>query len=352
MAEPFFKQNQTFIIAELSANHGHDLDTALALVKVAKESGADAIKIQTYTPDTITLDCSNEYFQIKHGTIWDGTTLHKLYAEAYTPWEWHGPIQEATEREGLIFFSTPFDLTAVDFLESLYVPLYKIASFEIVDLPLIRRVAATGKPLIMSTGMATLAEIDEAVRAFREAGGSELVLLKCTSAYPTPPNEMNLRTIPHLAEAFGVHAGLSDHSLGVSAPVVAVSLGARVIEKHLTLDRSKPGPDNAFSLEPHEFKEMVAAVRAAEDALGSVTYEATENEKSSRAFRRSLFVVEDVQAGEVFTARNVRSIRPAYGLSTRHMEEVLGRRAARNLERGTPLSWNVIASDVPAGEEA
>ena len=277
-----FKNDGTFIVAELSANHGGHLQTALDLVREAKQCGADAVKIQTYTPDTITLDCDNEYFQIHQGTIWDGSTLYRLYQRAYTPWEWHLPIQEAVHREGMVFFSTPFDFTAVDFLESLKVPIYKIASFELVDLPLIRRVAQTGKPLILSTGMATLAEIDGAVRTFREAGGRELALLKCTSAYPARPEEMNLRTIPHLAVAFRVHVGLSDHSLSIAAPVAAVTLGASIIEKHLTLDRSEPGPDSAFSLEPKEFQSMVEAVRTAELALGRVSYEATENEKSGR----------------------------------------------------------------------
>ena len=333
-----------YVVAELSANHGQRLETALALVKAAKECGADAVKIQTYTPETITLESDNEYFRIAHGTIWDGSTLYELYREAYTPWEWHRPIQEATEREGLAFFSTPFDFTAVDFLETLNVPLHKIASFELVDLPLIRKVALTGKPVVMSTGMATLAEIDEAVRAFHDAGGEEMMLLKCTSAYPSPPEEMNLRTIPHLSEAFGVPVGLSDHSLSVASSVTAVALGACLIEKHLTLDRSKPGPDSAFSLEPQEFKQMVEAVRAAGRALGQVTYEATEKEASSRAFRRSLFVVEDIKAGEIFTPKNVRSIRPAHGLPPKYLENVLGRQAACNIQRGTPLSWDLTTA--------
>jgi len=344
MTESDVKKSSTFIIAELSANHGGCLEKALALVRTAKECGADAVKIQTYTADTITLDCDNEYFQVKHGTMWDGTTLHKLYSEAYTPWEWHRPIQEAVEREGMVFFSTPFDFTAVDFLESLNVPIYKIASFELVDLPLIRRIAQTGKPTILSTGMATLGEIDEAVRAFRDSGGTDLTLLKCTSAYPTPPEEMNLRTIPHLAEAFGTPAGLSDHSLGFAVPVAAVALGASVIEKHLTLSRSDPGPDSAFSTEPAEFKAMVDAVRIAECALGHVSYEASAKEKSSRSFRRSLFLVEDVKAGELLTKNNIRSIRPGYGLPTKHLVEFLGMCATRDLKRGTPLTWDAIAN--------
>lgn len=333
-----------FVIAELSANHGGSLEKALALVRAAKECGADAVKIQTYTADTITLDCDNEYFQVKHGTIWDGTTLHRLYREAYTPWEWHRPIQEAVEREGMVFFSTPFDFTSVDFLESLDVPLYKIASFELVDLPLIQRIAQTGKPAILSTGMATLGEIDETVRAFRDAGGTQLTLLKCTSAYPAPPEEMNLRTIPHLAQAFQTPVGLSDHSLGFAVPVAAVALGACVLEKHLTLSRSESGPDSAFSTEPAEFKTMVDAVREAERALGAVSYDASEKERSSRSFRRSLFIVEDVKAGERFTETNVRSIRPGYGLSTKHIVSVMGRCAARDLKRGTPLAWDMLAN--------
>ncbi len=337
----------TFVIAELSANHGGNLEKALALVHAAKECGADAVKIQTYTADTITLNCDNEYFQVRHGTIWDGTTLHRLYREAYTPWEWHRPIQEAVEREGMVFFSTPFDFTSVDFLESLHVPIYKIASFELVDLPLIQKIAQTGKPAILSTGMATLGEIDEAVRAFRDAGGAQLTLLKCTSAYPAPPEEMNLRTIPHLAAAFQTPVGLSDHSLGFAVPVAAVALGARVIEKHLTLSRSDPGPDSAFSTEPAEFKAMVDAVRVSERALGVVSYDASEKEKSSRSFRRSLFIVEDVRAGEGFTAKNVRSIRPGYGLPTKHTAGVIGQCAARDLKRGTPLAWDMLATQPP-----
>ena len=343
MFDSIFKDKRTFIVAELSANHGHRLETALALVQAAKECGADAVKLQTYMADTITLDCSNEYFQIKHGTIWDGTTLHKLYGEAYTPWEWHRPIQEAVEREGMIFFSTPFDSTAVDFLESLNVPLYKIASFELVDLPLIRKVALTGKPVVLSTGMASLGEIEEAVQMFRGAGGTQLALLKCTSAYPAPPDEMNLRTIPHMAETFGVPVGLSDHTLDISVPVAAVALGACIIEKHMTLDRSVLGPDSAFSLEPREFKTMVEAVRTAEQALGRVTYEATEKEQSSRSFRRSLFVVQDMQAGDVFTEDNVRSIRPGHGLAPKHFDKIVGFAvAARDIARGEPLSWEAV----------
>ena len=331
----------TYIIAELSANHNQDFDRAVTLVLAAKDAGADAIKLQTYTPDTITIDCDLENFRIK-GTIWDGRTLYDLYGDAYTPWEWQPKLKEIANDLGLDLFSTPFDFSAVDFLEQMEVPAYKIASFEVVDIPLIRRVAQTGKPIIMSTGMATLAEIDEAVRAAREAGCEQLALLKCTSAYPAPPEEANLRTIPHLAEAFGVVAGLSDHTLGIQVPVAAVALGARIIEKHFTLSRADGGPDSAFSLEPDEFKQVVDAVRITERALGRVYYGITEKDATSRVFRRSLYIVEDVKAGEVFTTQNVRSIRPGYGLHTRHLDEILDKRAAMDIERGTSLGWECV----------
>lgn len=331
-----------YVIAEMSANHNQDFEQAVRILHAAKESGADAIKLQTYTPDTMTISCDNEYFQIGKGTVWEGRNLYDLYGEAYTPWDWQPRLKEVAGDSGLDLFSTPFDHTAVDFLEQMDVPAYKIASFEIVDLPLIRRIAQTGKPIIMSTGMATLAEIDEAVRTIREAGGGQLALLKCTSAYPAPPKEMNLRTIPHLAQAFGVPVGLSDHTLGIAVPVAAVALGACIVEKHFTLSRDAPGPDSAFSLEPHEFKAMVEAIRVAEKALGEVRYEVTEREVASRVFRRSLFVVRDMETGEMFTEENVRSIRPGYGLHTRYVDEVLGRRAARDIERGTPLGWSLV----------
>lgn len=332
-----------YIVAEMSANHNQDSEQAVKILEAAKEAGADAVKLQTYTPDTLTIDCDNKYFRIGEGTIWEGRTLYDLYGEAYIPWEWQPKLKEIANDLGLDLFSTPFDPTAVDFLEEMDVPAYKVASFEIVDLPLLRRITQTGKPIIMSTGMATLAEIDEAVRTIlRDAGGEQLALLKCTSAYPAPPEEMNLRTILHLAETFGVPAGLSDHTLDVAVPVAAVALGACIIEKHFTLSRDEPGPDSAFSLEPHEFKAMVEAVRTVEKALGRVEYGVTEREAASRVFRRSLFVVQDVEAGEVFTEENVRSIRPGYGLHTRHLEDVLGRRAGQDLERGTPLLWDLI----------
>jgi pseudaminic acid synthase len=333
----------TYIIAEISANHNQDYEQAVKLIEAAKEVGADAVKLQTYTPDTITIDCDNEYFQIGVGTIWEGRNLYDLYGEAYTPWEWQPKLKAVADQLGIHLFSSPFDHTAVDFLEEMNVPAHKIASFEIVDIPLIRKVARTGKPIIMSTGMATLAEIDEAVQAIRAEGNNQLALLKCTSAYPAPPEEMNLRTIPHLAEAFGVPAGLSDHTLGVAVPVAAVALGACIIEKHFTLSREVPGPDSAFSLEPHEFKEMVTAVRIAEKALGHVSYAVTEKEAASRVFRRSLFVVKDMKAGEMFTEENVRSIRPGYGLHTRYWADILGQRAAQDIDKGAPFSWQLVS---------
>ena len=332
-----------FIIAELSANHGQDFEQAVAIVRAAKDAGVDAIKLQTYTPDTITLKCDSEIFRIGKGTVWEGRVLHDLYAEAFTPWEWQPKLKALAEELGLICFSSPFDATAVDFLETMEVAVYKIASFELVDLPLIRRVAATGKPLIMSTGMATLAEIEEAVQAARGAGATQIALLKCTSGYPADPREMNLRTIPHLAEAFDVVAGLSDHTLGSAVPVAAVALGASIVEKHLTLSRAAGGPDSGFSLEPEEFKTMVRDIRQSEQALGRVCYEVGVNESKSRVFRRSLFAVEDIAAGAPFTRENVRSIRPANGLHTRHLEQVLAGKAACAIARGTPLRWELIA---------
>ncbi|MEM7133502.1 MAG: pseudaminic acid synthase [Chloroflexota bacterium] len=331
----------TYIIAEMSANHNQDFDQAVEIVKAAKASGADAVKLQTYTPDTLTIDCHNEYFRIE-GTLWEGRNLYDLYGEAYTPWEWQPKLKEVAEELGMDLFSTPFDATAVDLMDEMDVPVIKVASFENVDLPLLRRVAQSGKPVIMSTGMANLAEIDEAVSTLCEAGCTELALLKCSSAYPSPPEVMNLQTIPHLAQAFGVPAGLSDHTLGTTVPVAAVALGACIIEKHFTTSREIPSADRAFSLEPDEFKEMVDAVRMTEKALGSVQYGLNEKEAQSRVFRRSLFVVQDVAAGEEFTHENVRSIRPGHGLHTRYLDSVVGRRASQNVKRGTPLSWGYI----------
>ncbi len=334
--------HRTYVIAEISANHGQRFEQAVSIIRAAKQAGADAVKLQTYTADTITIDCDRPEFLIK-GTLWDGRNLHDLYREAYTPWEWHPRLREVAHDLQIDLFSTPFDERAVDFLESMNVPAYKLASFELVDLPLIQKMAKTGKPLIMSTGMATLEEIDESVRTARESGATQIALLKCTSAYPAPAEEMNLRTIPELSRRFGVPAGLSDHTLGTAVPIAAVALGACIIEKHITLSRSEPGPDSAFSLEPDEFKATVDAIRVAEKALGQVHFGFSSNEESSRVFRRSLFVVENVNRGELFTAENVRSIRPGHGLHTRHLHEILGQRAARDIERGTPLSWELVA---------
>ncbi len=330
-----------YVIAEMSGNHGHDFQQAVKIVEAAREAGADAIKLQTYRPDTITIDCDAEPFRIK-GLIWERRKLYDLYSEAFTPWEWQPKLKSQAESLGLDCFSSPFDASAVDFLEGMGMPAYKVASFENVDLPLLRRIAQTGKPVIMSTGMATLAEIDEAVRTIRGSGSNQLALLKCTSAYPAPPEEMNLRTIPHLQQAFGVPVGLSDHTLGIAVPVAAIALGACIIEKHLTLSRAIPGPDSSFSLEPAEFKAMVKAVRMAGKALGEVCYGVHEEEAKARVFRRSLFVVQDMKAGDVFTAETVRSIRPGHGLHTRYLDEILGRWAVRDIKRGTPLSWDMI----------
>ena len=331
----------TYIIAEMSANHGQNFDQALRIIAAAKEAGADAVKLQTYTADTLTIDSDKEWFRIK-GTAWQGRNLYELYQEAATPWEWQPRLLEAATGMGLACFSTPFDATAVDFLEGIGVPAHKGASVELVDLVLLKKIGATGKPVIMSTGMATLAEIDEAVTTLRQAGSREIALLKCTSAYPASAAAMNLRTIPHLAEAFGVIAGLSDHTLGLAAPVAAVALGACIIEKHLTLSRAAGGPDSGFSLEPAEFKAMVNAVREAEQALGEVRYTLADEEQASRVFRRSLFVVRDVRAGELFTRDNVRSIRPGHGMAPRYFDTVIGRRAAQDIEKGTPLSWDLL----------
>jgi pseudaminic acid synthase len=333
-----------YIVAELSANHNQDFDQAVRLVQAAKEYGADAVKLQTYTPDTITIRSDREYFQIGGGTLWDGRTLHELYGEAYTPWDWQPKLKAVAEDLGLGFFSSAFDSTAVDFLESMGVPAYKIASCELVDFPLLQRVSRTGKPLILSTGMASIEEIEEAVNTARQAGAREIALLRCTSAYPALPCEMNLRTIPELARRFEVPVGLSDHTMDVAVPVVAVALGACIIEKHFTLSRSLKGPDSAFSLEPPEFKAMVDAVRVAEKSLGEIHFGLTNSECSSRVFRRSLFVVEAIRKGEVFSKENIRSIRPGHGLHTRHLPQIVGKRAACDIERGTPLSWDLVAN--------
>jgi N-acetylneuraminate synthase len=332
-----------YVIAELSANHNQDFDQAVRILRAAKDAGADAIKLQTYTPDTITLRSDKEYFRIAGGTVWDGRTLHDLYREAFTPWEWQPKLKEIADELGMHLFSSAFDDSAVDFLEEMNVPAHKVASFELVDLGLIKQMARTGKPLIMSTGMASADEISEAVAAARGAGATQIALLRCTSAYPAAPEEANLLTIPELARRFACPVGLSDHTMGIAVPVAAVALGACIIEKHLCLRRADGGPDAAFSLEPQEFNAMVEAVRTAEKALGSVQFASGPREANSRKFRRSLFVVEDIKKGELFTKQNVRSIRPADGLHPRHFNEVLGKRAACDVERGTPLSWVMVA---------
>lgn len=332
-----------YVIAEMSANHNHSFEEALRIVDASAEAGVDAVKLQTYTPDTITIDSDKEYFQIGKGTIWEGKNLYKLYGEAYTPWDWQPRIKEHAEKAGLACFSSPFDATSVDFLEQMGVDAYKIASFELVDLPLIRHTASKGKPVIMSTGMATLSEIDEAVRALKEGGCREFALLKCTSAYPSPPEAMNLSTIPHLSAAFSCPVGLSDHTISSASAVAAAALGACILEKHITLSRDTPGPDSAFSLEPAEFKALVRDVRDAQAAVGQVNYKPTEKELASTIFRKSLFITRDVKAGEVFTPENLRPIRPGHGLHTRHYEEILGRRASRDADKGTPMAWDLVA---------
>ncbi len=331
-----------YMVAEVSANHHQDFDQAARLIQAAKDAGADAVKLQTYTPDTITIASDREQFRIGGGTLWDGRTLYELYGEAYTPWEWQPKLKQCASELGLDLFSSAFDASAVDFLEEMSVPAHKVASFELVDIPLIQKMARTGKPLIMSTGMATIEEIDEAVQAARGAGATQIALLKCTSAYPASPDEMNLRTIPELERRFEVPAGLSDHTMGIAVPVAAAALGACIVEKHITLSRSLKGPDSAFSLEPQEFKAMVEAVRTTERALGEIHFGTSAHEESSRVFRRSLFVVDNIKQGETFTARNVRSIRPGHGLHTRHLQQIIGKCASRDVERGTPLSWDLI----------
>lgn len=349
--EPFIEINgrrigpgyPTYIVAELSGNHNQKYEQAVAMVKAAKEAGADAIKLQTYTADTLTIDCDAEPFQIPSGNTWEGQTLYQLYGQAYTPWEWHPGLKKMANDLGLDLFSSPFDRSAVDFLAEIDVPAYKIASFELVDVPLIQYVARQGKPVIMSTGLSVLSEVFEAVQAVRETGATQLALLKCNSGYPALPEEMHLRTIPHMADMFRIPVGLSDHTLGIGAPIAATALGACIVEKHFTLSRSEPGPDTAFSLEPTEFKEMVENIRIVEKSLGQVNYEPTQKELNNRVFRRSLFIVKDVRAGAELTEENVRSIRPGDGLPPRFLPDVLGLRASQDIARGTPLTWAHVA---------
>lgn len=340
---PVGRDAPPFVIAEMSGNHNQSLSRALEIVDAAAKSAAHAIKLQTYTPDTMTLDLNEREFHIGDPTsLWAGRSLYDLYREASTPWAWHKPLLDRARELGIIAFSTPFDTTAVDFLEDLGVPCYKIASFENTDLPLIRRVAATGKPVIISTGMATVSELDETVRAAREAGCRDLVLLKCTSTYPATPEHTNLLTIPHLRELFGCEVGLSDHTMGVGASVASVALGATMIEKHFTLNRADGGVDSTFSMEPAEMAQLVVETGRAWQALGEVRYGCLEAEKNSIQFRRSLYIVQDLKAGEVLTAENVRAIRPGHGLPPRYLDQVLGMRVKQDVRRGTALAWTLL----------
>lgn len=332
-----------FIIAEMSGNHNQSLERALHLVELAAESGVDALKLQTYTPDTMTLDIeTGEFFISTEGNLWEGNSLYNLYKEAYTPWEWHKAIFDKANELGLLAFSSPFDETAVDFLETLHVPAYKIASFENVDIPLIKKVARTGKPTIISTGMATAAEIDEAVRTFRAEGNEQLILLKCTSTYPATPENSNVLTIQHMRDLFNVEVGLSDHTMGVGVSVAAVTLGATVIEKHFTTSRADGGVDAAFSMEPHELKMLVEETERAWQSLGRVSYGPTNAEKDSTKFRRSLYIGEDLKAGDILTEKNVRNVRPGLGLPTKYYDLVLGKTIKQDVKKGTPLSWEML----------
>ncbi|MDD3368275.1 MAG: pseudaminic acid synthase [Lachnospiraceae bacterium] len=336
------KSSPAFIIAEMSANHLQDYNRAVEILHAAKESGADAIKLQTYTADTITIDSDSEYFQIKGGTIWDGTTLYKLYREAYTPWDWQPRLMEEAAKVGLECFSSPFDFTAVDFMEEMKMPAYKIASYEINDIPLIRKVARLHKPVIISTGIAHLEDIERALATCREEGNEDVMLLKCVSAYPTPYEDIHLNMIPTLANTFDCLVGLSDHTMGSAVSAGSIALGVKMIEKHLTLRRADGGPDGAFSMEPVEFSRMVRDIRIMEKALGDSPYHLTPVQESEREGSRSLFIVKDIAAGEKLTSDNIRSIRPGNGLHTMYYEQVLGKTAARDLKKGTPLSWEVI----------
>lgn len=335
-------QSPVFIIAELSANHNQDFDIAVKTIEAVKKAAANAIKLQTYTPEKITIDCDNEYFQIKQGTIWDGETLFSLYKRAYTPWDWQPKLKEYAESLGLICFSSPFDKSAVDFLEKMHVPAYKVASFEITDIPLVEYIASKGKPVIISTGIATLSDIEEAIAACQRMGNNEIALLKCTSAYPAPVEEMNLRTIPDLQRKFGYTVGLSDHTLGDTVAIAAVALGAKIIEKHFILDRKIGGPDAEFSMEPAEFSKMVKSIREVEKALGEITYDLSGKVKNSRTFSRSLFIIKDILQGDIFTEENIRSIRPGYGLAPKYLSEVIGKKAKSDIKKGTPLNWDLI----------
>lgn len=330
-----------YIIAEMSANHAGDLELAKRIIREAKRCGADCVKMQTYTADTLTIDCDNPYFKIEDGT-WQGENLYQLYQKAYTPWEWQKELKEEADRIGIDIFSTPFDYSAVDFLEQIGMEFYKIASFEVVDIPLIRYIASKGKPIIMSTGMASLGEIEDAVKEIQAQGNEQIALLKCSSAYPAITGDMNLKTLVNMADTFQVPTGLSDHSMGSLGAVTAVALGANIIEKHFCLSRKIDNPDSSFSMEPEEFKKMVEDIRMAEKAIGTVKYGVSEQEKENVKFRRSLFVVKDIKKGEKLTEENIRSIRPGYGMAPKHYDEVLGKYASKDIERGTPLSYELF----------
>lgn len=333
-----------YVIAEMSANHAGDIQKAKDIMYMAKECGADCIKLQTYTPDTITINCNNNYFQINKGT-WNGENLYQLYEKAYTPWEWQKELKEVADNIGIDFFSTPFDNTAVDFLEDIGVEFYKISSFELVDIPLIKYVASKGKPIIMSTGMANLGEIEEAVQAVYSEGNNKLILLKCSSAYPAIPEDMNLKTIRNMSDAFNVPVGFSDHSMGSIGAVTAIALGACVIEKHVCMSREDKNPDSSFSMEPHELRQLIKDIRAAETAIGKVSYDVSEKEKDNRVLRKSIFVTKDIQAGDVLTSDNIRVIRPGHGMKPKYYNEVLGKVILCDVKRGTPLKMNMIGFD-------
>lgn len=336
------EDSPTFIIAEMSGNHNMDFDRAVEIMKAAKEAGADAVKIQTYTADTITLDCDDPCFQITQGTLWDGTTLHKLYQTAYTPWEWQPKLQKIAEDMGLIFFSSPFDLTSVDFLEEMDIPVFKVASFEITDIPFLKKIARLGKPVIISTGIAYQADIELALKTIRDEGNDQVILLKCCSAYPTPYEDINLKTIPNMKETYNCITGLSDHTMGTAVSGAAVAIGAKVIEKHMTLKRADGGPDAAFSMEPEEFKEMVDNIRIIEKAMGRVSYDLSEKQVREREHSRSLFIAKDMKKGDVFTPENLRSVRPGCGLHTKYYEELLGKKINKDAKLGTPMSFELL----------
>ncbi|MGG8497344.1 pseudaminic acid synthase [Tenacibaculum sp. TC6] len=337
--------DKCFIIAELSANHGGSLEVAKETVRAAKRAGANAIKLQTYTADTITLDVKSDYFKINQGTVWDGQYLYDLYKGASLPWEWHKPLYDLAKEEGLICFSSPFDKTAVDLLEELNTPIYKIASFEITDIPLIKYVASKQKPIIISTGIATIEDIELAIKTCQEEGNFDITILKCTSAYPASPKEANLLTIPDIAERFKIKSGLSDHTLGIEAPMIAVALGAKVIEKHFILDKEVGGADAHFSLDEFEFKQMVDAIRLTENLMGKVDYEMTDKKKKSREFSRSLFIAKDVKEGDILTEENIRSVRPGYGLHPKYYNEILGSKVNNDKRKGEPLKWGDLKKE-------